>query len=86
MTGGKQKFMLLIAEALVRISIFMINDSGGKTNVFADDCRCINQNFQFLMKDSGGKKNVFAVDCTCISQNIHFYDKILWREEKCFCC
>jgi hypothetical protein len=40
-------FLLFIAHALVRISIIMINDSGGKTNVFAVDCRGINQNFYF---------------------------------------
>jgi len=34
-------FLLSIAEAIVRISIFMIKDSGGKTNVFALDCRGI---------------------------------------------
>jgi hypothetical protein len=39
--------LLLIAEALVRISIFMIKDFGGRTNVFAVDCRGISQNFHF---------------------------------------
>jgi hypothetical protein len=34
-------FLLLIAEAFVKISIFMIKYSGGKTNVFAVDCRGI---------------------------------------------
>jgi hypothetical protein len=80
-------FLLLIAEASVRISILMIKDFGGKTNVFSVDCRGINQNFPIIMiKDSGGKRNVFAVDCRGNSQNILFYDKRLWREDKCFCC
>jgi hypothetical protein len=32
-------FLLLIAEALVRIYIFMIKDFGGMKNVFVVDCR-----------------------------------------------
>jgi hypothetical protein len=32
-------FLLSIAEAIVRISNIVIKDSGGKTNVFAVDCR-----------------------------------------------
>jgi hypothetical protein len=43
-------FLLLIAEALVRISILMIKDFGGKTNVFAVDYRGINLNFHFYDK------------------------------------
>jgi hypothetical protein len=43
-------FLLLIAEALVRISIFMIKDSGGKKNVIAVDCRGFSQNFHFYDK------------------------------------
>jgi hypothetical protein len=43
-------FSLLIAEALVRISILMIKDVGGKKNVFAVDCTCISQNFHYYDK------------------------------------
>jgi hypothetical protein len=65
-------FLLLIAEALIRISIFMLKDFGGSTNVFAVDCGGISQNFIFMVKDSGEKSNVFAVDCRGISQKSPF--------------
>jgi hypothetical protein len=75
-------FLLLIAGALFRISILLIKDFGGKTNVFDVDCRGISKNFHFYDKDFEGSTNIFAVDCRGICQKLHFYDKRLWREEK----
>jgi hypothetical protein len=43
-------FLLFIAEAFIRISIFMIKDSEGKKHVFAVDCRVISQNLHFYDK------------------------------------
>jgi len=53
-------FLLLIADALVRISNFMIKDFGRKKNVFAVDCKCISQNFHYYDKRLWGEDKCFC--------------------------
>jgi hypothetical protein len=60
-------FLLLIANALVRISIIMIKDSGGRQMFLLLIADALIRISIFMIKDSGGKTNVFAVDCRGIS-------------------
>ena len=68
-------FLLLIAEALIRFSVFMIKDFGGKKMFLLLSAVALFRISIFMIKDFGGKKNVFAVDCTFISHYFHYYDK-----------